>query len=343
MDILAKRSDQKRNLGPGEPVEVAKALARVPYWNNDESFEQYARYPAIGGNPAAIALIRKFLKNNDLPYKGEIVVTNGAKQGLSAALYALRHRIGGHGPGRDTLTHWGPYWPTLKSICELAGLDLKTGEGTGVFGIVTSPNNPDGRQYKDAWGHNHFGMIWDAAYASPAYGWNGAWVPSHAKVFSMAKLFGVPGLRVGWVLFNDPVHAYYARAYVEVTTSGVNNKAQSQDAARILTYFGDQPREYKRFCADVERRLGANRALLSNALHEYVDNAGTEDGMYFWAFVKRGYWTRFKNALKTADIGFVPGAACGAPWNNFYRFNLAQDFEVVREAAAVLANIMGKK
>jgi aspartate/methionine/tyrosine aminotransferase len=215
--------------------------------------------------------------------------------------------------------------------------------GTGVYGIVTSPNNPDGRQYQPSWGHSHFGLIWDAAYASPAYGWNGFWTPSHAKVFSLSKLFGVPGLRVGWVLFDDEAQAADARAYVEVTTSGVNVFAQSAEAASILTHFGEHPKEYERFCRDVRRRLEDNRTTLDEALLPYVDDHGARTGgMYYWCLVKKGYWRRFKQALAKADIGHVPGEACGAGMSHLYRFNLAQDRAVVKEAAAQLAELMRK-
>jgi aspartate/methionine/tyrosine aminotransferase len=311
VDILAKRGEYRHNLGPGEPAVVADIFDWTYNVNETCVDPSTFTYPAIGGDMNVKSYIRGFLRGHGLPHEGHLVITNGAKQALAAAFYGLDMK--------GALLHYGPYWPTLPSLAKLAGLKLSP--TLGYADIVTSPNNPNGYQWSRLMGQGAC-RIWDAAYASPAYGWNRQIPPHEVAVFSMAKLFGVPGLRVGWALFKDEAAAERAAAYVEVQTSGVATTSQ-WEAARILSYFVSA-RRYEIFTARVSEQLRQNRKVLTTMWEPFmVDMSVAGCGMYLWAQAHKKYVRKLPAALKKAGIGYVGGAACGAG-ADLFRFNLAR-------------------
>jgi aspartate/methionine/tyrosine aminotransferase len=332
MDVLAKRTWARFNLAAGEPKVISTALNNSGTFDTD--YQTYEQYPDIGGDTKLQEAVAQFCKTNRLvDQPGYYVITNGAKQALGAALYALRHQL------RGRVLHWGPYWPTLKSICELAHVSLNTTELESAAQIVTSPNNPDGRLSRGG-----SCLIWDAAYASPAFGWLGI-IPKHKiSVFSMAKLFGVPGLRVGWLFTTDEKLARDAAAYVEVQTSGVNTYAQAE-AERLLLHFADPRIEYLHFTSNVQLRLAGARAAFTNVLYSYIEDIGAPGGggMYLWCQSKPGYHRKFKRALQACDVAHVTGLQCGVFTPYTYRFNLAADYLVVKNAARAIKQEMYKQ
>lgn len=345
MDVLAKRTTAKWDLGAGEPLIVADALRD---WEDlitrgASIYNPRGLYPRIGGHPQLIDRIKAWMQSAGHRVPKHVVVTCGAKQALAALVY---DRVTNGYLKR--ITHLGPYWPTLKSIVTVAGGALRAVDvvRNGVT-IVTSPNNLDGLQ--------HVGVsskIWDASYASPAYGWNDVHVDSVATVFSMAKLFGVPDIRVGWIATDDDEVAERVAAYVEVQTSGVASESQSR-AAAILSVFQESP-HFWLFCSKVSYSLERNRQLLERLWAGYVETFPRSVGMYFYCWPSRDLKKHdreiFHQALKKADVAYVPGTACGqedlfygsqkGASKYCYRFNLAQREAVVRGAAEAVLKAM---
>jgi histidinol-phosphate/aromatic aminotransferase/cobyric acid decarboxylase-like protein len=121
-----------------------------------------------------------------------------------------------------------PYWPSYPTLARHTRQEFTTIDNVpgswhpqSVTRVITSPNNPDGAESVGEC------EIWDAAYFHWVYGAKA--VPVHAvSVWSAAKLFGVSGLRIGCVTTDDADLAEKMRQYIETTTSGVSNEAQTR-------------------------------------------------------------------------------------------------------------------
>jgi aspartate/methionine/tyrosine aminotransferase len=208
------------NLAIGEPEFLQEAMAPL-YPKNAPVAEGDLTYPPCDG----YGEIRQTLVDQ---FGRHIVLTNGGKQALAAGMFALRRRF-----PLEYATAKTPFWPCFPSLAAQGGLRWMSDTNVlsrckDVLRIWTWPNNPDGT-YGSLIDTNQV-TLWDAVYASPVYGCKDPWwCPSltMAKVGSASKLYGLSGLRLGWLQTDDPDVARYAAEYVEITTSGVSVAAQN--------------------------------------------------------------------------------------------------------------------
>jgi aspartate/methionine/tyrosine aminotransferase len=185
---------------------------------------------------------------------------------------------------------------------------------------VTSPNNPNGYE---AYEEGRLYDVWDAAYASPIYGWSGL-VPYHRiAVFSAAKLFGLSGLRVGWLVTPDPVLAEKAAAFVESQTSGVAVIAQSI-VAHVL--HQDLLHPDSTFIQNATKALKANREYFHDAFYTsaVMVNIGEDKGMFAWYSAPKMFnGMEMSDILVKAGVRAMPGKAFGLPeTSTSWRFSL---------------------
>src|ERR1017187_7822744 len=141
---------QKVTLGPdwielafGEPKVVAEALFKqlnlfgtpfkMPTVNDLKTYE----YQPAAGNLELTAFLEK-------KYDAKVVVCNGAKQALFASLCAIAKR-----DGLSTIYYDTPFYPANPGFVQAAGLSWATSE-LADSRLITSPNNPDGRNYTNA-------------------------------------------------------------------------------------------------------------------------------------------------------------------------------------------------
>jgi aspartate/methionine/tyrosine aminotransferase len=208
------------NLALGEPILLQKGLSYLYHEAFENCSELGAGYPQTTPTPT----LRLELERR---YPGKrVVVTCGAKQALHAVAYALKAQ------GKTHLGIQPPFWPTFPTIAGFAGLRLLRlknrvpGGGkpsSAVANFWVCNNNPDGDS-----GFNlgiQYDVV-DAAYASGLYGWSGFFPQHTTSVWSASKLLGLSGVRVGWVVTDDPEIATLVAQYVEQTTSGVATTSQ---------------------------------------------------------------------------------------------------------------------
>jgi aspartate/methionine/tyrosine aminotransferase len=327
-DLLMLRGEVSGvfNLAVGEPIflqEEGFGDQRIGIGIGDP------KYPAYGGDPDLIAAIDGYM---DIGGGRQIVIANGAKQALMAAMYALEQV-----EGRNTVVMKGPYWPSYPTLARLSGMSMVDLANTSPrtrdreIWTVAAPNNPDGA-------HAHMvGKldIWDAAYAHWVYGWNA--IPPYARisVWSAAKLFGLSGLRVGWLVTEDIALAEKAREYVEKTTSGVSNESQRRLFHVLEDGFKQKPPE-PRFGRARERLLENGRIFNNYLSHYVVESMGlpvTGQGMFAWFRVADP--DRFDKALTQAHVKVIPGQACGAN-RGWYRMSMGHRNNYTESALSAL-------
>lgn len=308
------------NLAIGEPEFLSNIISQVGL-DRLPLAKSAGPYPHLGGNEN---LLKELAKR--YPDK-HIVVTNGAKQALFAAVHALKEtnisisengKISGNVqiPYEYLSVLNTAYWPTFKTLASLNGLKFSNTDGrllADAISVLASPNNPDGVILGEVKVH-----IWDACYASPIYGFNASSPIPQARitVYSAAKLFGQAGLRVGWLVTEDKRLADLAAQYVEAMTSGVSSV--SQDIVAQLLHIPDNDSVFK----------DAHNVLLLNGMKFweilgplcYLIDGLPERCTGMFAFFEPIDKVQFKKALQKANTVLLDGLTCGIP--GWYRMNL---------------------
>ncbi len=319
---------QKVILGPdwidlsfGEPKVVMEALFRqlnrfgdpfkmptlydLPKWE----------YQPAAGKPDLVKVLEE-------KYDAKVVVCNGAKQALAASLYSFKKS------GISSVDFLSPYYPANPSIVESVGLVRATGTEADSY-LLTSPNNPDGSYTTSLHIVEHFckaPTIHDAAYYTDIYIPEGELILplGHIQVYSMSKMYGLSGLRIGYAVFHSEKYYQDAVNYIEMTTAGVSTA--SQDIARnIEMFFRDNPSYYKEFCREARASIALARKELDKLNPEVLELMPCQSNSMF-AWCKKG--PALDN--KTAKVHILPGELFGSP--GMMRMNIAHPPEVIRDA-----------
>lgn len=284
------------NLAVGEPFFLqqvyGKLYPRMVYGK--------MTYPVLNGEPDLLNLLKARFSGQ------HVVVTNGAKQAILACAYALRVKY-----NKTFMAHEAPYWPTYPTMADMSKLGFAPGqfEGVKALRVITAPNNPDGSlstmplmEYD----------IWDAAYASPIYGWDNI-VPWHKmSVWSAAKLFGPSGYRIGWLATGDAHLAQLASEYVEKTTSGVSLPSQRLLYGLLFNLNTLSHAERQGYEAEARALLmETSRAFmrLSPFFTEVRGFPATGTGMFAW--VRARDPEDFSKLMAKASVKVVNGQFCG--------------------------------
>jgi aspartate/methionine/tyrosine aminotransferase len=295
------------DLGIGEPHVlrdlVVKAFDLGSFsFNNLPKIWEYA--PPNGYGP--------LVKLLEEAYQAPVVVTAGAKHGIFATLHAVREH------GAKSVAYRKPYWSSFPYMMERAGLRSVTSSLRADAHLLVMPNNPDGHVYDpevaQAYCNGLIPVIHDAAYYTPSYMEAAELQPlGDMQVFSVSKMYGLSGLRLGWVVCRNPAYYSQLTSFVEATTAGISTASQ-----RILMHLIEveraDPSIRHRYATEMRKHLvWAHQKL--NDLDPEVLIPERNLGMFGWC--RKG--PRF-NALK-ARVNVMDGAAFGD--SEKVRLNLA--------------------
>ena len=254
--VLRERGEAVINLGIGEPrnkTPLAAVIASAAKLTSGE-----VKYVAPDGLPSLKkAVIRYTEENYDrLVAPENVIITNGAKQSLFNILYSILNP-------QDEVIVLAPYWVSYQQMIMMCmGVPVIVTPEDGTFTprfeeieravtastraiIVNSPNNPSGAIYppeligkivnlcekKDIF------MICDDIYhkltfdnnkAVPAYNFTKNDIESSRviAVNGVAKLYGMTGFRIGWVIAPRELVRVMTNVTVQIT-SGVSPVSQA--------------------------------------------------------------------------------------------------------------------
>lgn len=218
-------------------------------------------------------------------YGDRVVITSGAKQGLLAVFYALRKL------GQTHIAMRSPYWSQMPEAIRLGGLGLHLGnEPTwGTSYLIVSPNNPDGHvtTRDEAWELkkkcDKLGtfLVHDAAYHTPVYIGDDRPLAG-TTIYSASKMYGLSGLRVGWIVTDDPRIRQLASDYVEASTVGVSLLSQ-QVMLNIVEHERAHPSDADVFHQMARELLNDNKRLVRTLSPEVLDTSDmAEHGIFGW-------------------------------------------------------------
>lgn len=254
--LLRERGEPVIHLGIGEPknkTPINAILASAAKLTSGE-----VKYTPADGTPALKkAIIRYTEENYDRLVSPEnVIVTNGAKQSLFNIFYSILNP-------QDEVIVLAPYWvsyPEIIKMCYGVPVIVTPEDGTfipnfaeierAVTGytraiIVNSPNNPSGAVYPPELIEKlvdfcerkgiflvcddiYHKLVFDGKQAVPAWRFTSKDIEdSHVIVVNgVAKVYGMTGFRVGWVVGPKPLARVMTNVTVQ-TTSGVSPVSQA--------------------------------------------------------------------------------------------------------------------
>lgn len=228
--VLRERGEAVINLGIGEPKNKTPISAVLSSGAKLTSGE--VKYTPPDGLPSMKKAVIRYTEEayNRLVAPENVIITNGAKQSLFNIFYSILNP-------QDEVIVIAPYWVSYPEMIKMClGIPVIVTPEDGTFTprfedieravtsstraiIVNSPNNPSGVIYPDALIEKivnlcekkgifmicddiYHKLTFDRHVATPAYHFTDRDVEnSHIIVVNgVAKLYGMTGFRIGWVV-----------------------------------------------------------------------------------------------------------------------------------------------
>lgn len=320
----------------GEPHVVRETLLKVfdlSVWDlpkEDHIFE----YPTPNGYKPLVSLLEQ-------KHKAPVIITNGAKQALGAVFYALQKM------GHAGVEMKNPYWALIPPLAQMHGLQTVLSEplsATNLPYLLLSPNNPDGQSLTgdelkvlaDTYKANNVPFIHDAAYYTRSYMPSNSSFPvvGDAQIYSISKMLGLSGLRIGYVVCPNVEFYKLILQYMETMTVGVSIVSQML-TFHILNRMNGYPTLTESFESQSAAALHAAKLLAKQIDPEILEvdsNLENSTGMFGWFKVGP------KADFSKSKINTIDGALFGTP--GMVRMNLAFSKDRMEEIVRRLNSVM---
>lgn len=327
--MMRGHEDGGYNLAVGEAFFLSDSL----FWSSTRQvgFGPFL-YPTANGE-------KELIEELQLLHPGKhIVVTNGGKQAIAAALYALRNVY-----SYSSAYHSAPYWPSYPTLIHSAKLmreERAVRSSDPALKIATLINNPNGAIADDSCD------LLDCAYAHSVYGWQDEWPDHRISVWSAAKMFGAAGLRLGWLVTDDEKLAEKAIFHQEITTSGVSVLTQRY-GAQLFKYQREHQNIAQASYETARDILLKNGDNFNQAMGPYcsiIQGVPLDGrGMFAWFKIAPEYQEEFKIAITKLKIKLVTGEACGVKEDGWYRMSMGHRVNFTQEALGKLEKELARK
>jgi aspartate aminotransferase len=246
--LLREKGEPVIHLGIGEPknkTPIAAILSSAAKLNSGE-----VKYAPTDGNPSLKkAIIRYMEENYDRVIAPQnVIVSDGAKQSIWNFLFAILNP-------QDEVIVLAPYWVSYPEMIRMIGgrpviitpedgsfvpafeeIERSLGPYTKAI-IVNSPNNPSGVVYPEELiakivdlcesrgiymicDDIYHKLVFDGKAAVPAYRYTPKDVENTkiVAVNGVAKLYGMTGFRIGWVVANKRLVEIMTNIQSQTTT-----------------------------------------------------------------------------------------------------------------------------
>ena len=167
--------------------------------------------------------------------------------------------------------------------------------------------------------------------------------PRTISVYSLSKTYAMSGLRLGYVIVNQPLYLERMKKLVRCTINGVNSVAQHGAAAAL-----NGPQD---FTVSMATEYQTRRDVLFAAVEQapYLSPFKPGGAFYLWARIRPdwpGYgcakddWSMTNYLIDKAGIGSSPGSAFGRAGAGHIRFAFSCSTDQVEEAARLLPSTL---
>ena len=268
-----------------------------------------------------IEITKKMIKDTTgLEYEN-IIITNGATQGINVLLRVLKKEIAFNGgPRFDSVMTSQHGFPYYGEMIKKAGFKRIKHESfdLSVFQcirLIDSPSNPIGKQYDCAFGNN-FTTIWDSVYHSHIYTDNTLKIPNHmAMVGSYSKLLGLTGARIGFIATN--LHSLAKNCAHENLMENSTISIPSQEL--IIDIM--EKIDLNDFIIAGRNSLNNNREEFRKIEYLFDNQPVPEVGMFYCVHADNKALEIIKKCgIKYVDLG-----------DNFIRFSLGQTNQITKD------------
>jgi aspartate/methionine/tyrosine aminotransferase len=266
-------------------------------------------------NPTGYQPLVEFL---EVKHGAPVIVTNGAKQALGAVFYALSRL------GKKTIGMRNPYWALIPPLAEMHGLE-SVYDRLGDAYLHLAPNNPDGfigniPQLEATCKEYNVPLIHDGAYYTHLYIERNIHLGpvGDVQIFSISKMLGLSGLRLGYAVCYNAEFYKLMQAYVEAMTVGVSIYSQMFLHHVLSEKMAKRPELVKEFEDNCRNQLRKNKDLCLNIDPEVLQvpkDVMDIAGMFGWFKVGP------KADFHKAKLNFIDGKLFGMP--GYVRMNLA--------------------
>lgn len=284
----------------------------------------------VGALDVRERLCAKLRKENGVEARAdEVIVTNGAKQALYEALYAMSD------PG-DSVLIFKPHWPAYVATCQLLGLrpilvDLP-GEITPAFlascepariVIINNPHNPTGKVYtraelehiRDWVTGTGAQVIVDESYEHLSFGpvhtsfaslcdWRALGV---VTIFSASQSYAMMGWRIGFALAPAPLVGAMQTLQGPIT-------AAASHLSQVATVAAFEAGVQQHMIDDYRERR--DMVVRRFAEMPWIVMASPDSGPYLWGDIRAitHDTVAFSEALiEEEKVAIMPGDALGVP------------------------------
>ena len=268
-----------------------------------------------------------------------VIITNGAKQALGAVFYALKKL------GYDQCAMKNPYWALIPPLAKMHGLNMvQPYVQDSLPFLLLSPNNPNGHcespeeliELSNKFKEKNLPLIHDAAYYTHIYLPATHTLPKvgDVQIFSMSKMLGLSGLRIGYAVCYNPEFYKLIQEYVEAMTVGVSIYSQAFLFDLLDRRMRSFPTLVQRFEGVSSMALEANKKLCLGIDPEvlvvppYIHEV---PGMFGWFRVGP------KADFTKSKINIIDGALFGA--EGMVRMNLAFSKDKMEEIVLRLNSV----
>lgn len=334
------------DLSVGEPRLVRSCLEKYVEIESGNVSNVSWDYP----DPQGYKPLVDYLQNK---HKAPVVITNGAKQGLAACFSALAQK---------RITKLGmksPYWALIPPLADSFGLksvfvdaninytslkchalDFAQQRAHNAY-LLLAPNNPDGscnsydalkEIYADYY-DSAIPFIHDAAYFTNSYlPFNYQVGPlGDMQIFSISKMYGLSGLRLGYVVCHDEEFFDPIKEFIETDTVGVSSISQYM----LYNLISNEKNFQNDFERDVRNSLIEAKNIVKeipSSVLEIPDNILDINGMFLWAKCNN------RKIFKDLKINIADGINFGN--SEYIRINLAVGNDILKKVADDLKKII---
>jgi aspartate/methionine/tyrosine aminotransferase len=297
------------DLGFGDPVLIRKRLNQI------YSIPAQGLGYRMGDDceKEIIAWVKSYYKDNfHIDYRN-VILTHGANGGLHVTLKALKGNYD-YFYTHELAFGWYKKITDMERILNIKVKDLrKVSQDTCSVYIIDSPSNPWGYQIINN-NIDERNVIWDSVYASSIFIDPVIMTAPkhHVMVGSFSKMFGLSGLRIGWVATNDDILA--SRIKENALTSYCGLSTPSLEIASNLVENID----LVGFNKIAKLHLDFNREEM-NKLRNIFNMESPEYGMFYLGYLDD------KNSKILEKSGVRGIELEGSDKTKYIRFNMADD------------------